>query len=88
MQQQEDLEGLLEPFEIGDRELAMASGEELVVQESTDRSAKGNVINLMEALKRSLENVDGKSAGGAVRFGDLFATVRDSNKGCPGNARG
>lgn len=38
---------------------AKASGEDLVVQEPRDTGAKGNVINLMEALKRSLEGVDG-----------------------------
>lgn len=37
---------------------AKASGEELVVQEPSDKGSKGKVINLMEALKRSLEGVD------------------------------
>jgi DNA end-binding protein Ku len=36
---------------------AKASGQDLVVQEPSETGAKGNVINLMEALKRSLESV-------------------------------
>ncbi|MBC8144033.1 MAG: Ku protein [bacterium] len=94
--QQDELDGIPEPFEVGERELAMAdqlidhlttefdakeyqdlfrervlqlieakaSGEDLVVQESTDTGAKGNVINLMEALKKSLEGVDKSSGNG------------------------
>ena len=44
---------------------AKAAGEDLVVQEPSDSGSKGNVINLMEALKKSLEGV-AESSGAAT----------------------
>jgi DNA end-binding protein Ku len=106
----EEVGGIPEDFEIGERELAMAdqliehltakfdpgefkdeyrerllqlidakaSGEDLVVQEPSDRGAKGNVINLMEALKKSLESVPGQAEAKTQRGKDAKGPVARS----------